>query len=133
MYYRGSHGILLVFDVTSQESFDNVRGWMQSIESNCDGKAVNKILIANKADLVNKRVVTMEQGQQLAKEFGISYLETSAKDNVNVTDAFMQLATVICARLRDEKDRVLGGSEVAATIAVDGGAEAASGAGGGCC
>ncbi|KAJ1673269.1 GTP-binding protein, partial [Spiromyces aspiralis] len=90
-YYRGSMGILLVYDVTDERSFNNIRNWISNVEQHAS-EGVNRILIGNKCDEVNKRVVTTEQGQMLAAEYGLKFLETSAKSNTNVDEAFFTLA-----------------------------------------
>merc|ERR1739841_129006 len=76
-YYRGAMGILLVFDLTDERSFNNVRTWHSNVEQHAsDG--VNKILIGNKCDWENdKKVVTQQQARELAEELGVPYLETS--------------------------------------------------------
>ncbi|CAG8640732.1 18435_t:CDS:2, partial [Racocetra persica] len=90
-YYRGAMGILLVYDVTDERSFNNIRNWFSNIEQHAS-EGVNKILIGNKCDWVEKKAITKEQGQQLADEFKIKFLETSAKANINVEEAFFTLA-----------------------------------------
>ncbi|CAG8604198.1 8138_t:CDS:2 [Cetraspora pellucida] len=90
-YYRGAMGILLVYDVTDERSFNKQHA----------SEGVNKILIGNKCDWVEKKAITKEQGQQLADEFKIKFLETSAKANINVEEAFFTLARDIKKRLID--------------------------------
>ncbi|KXN72065.1 ras-domain-containing protein [Conidiobolus coronatus NRRL 28638] len=99
-YYRGAMGILLVFDVTDERSFNNIRNWIRNIEQHAS-ENVNRILIGNKCDMTDKKVITTEQGQALAEEFGIKYVETSAKSNIGVDDAFFSLARDIKKRIID--------------------------------
>ncbi|CAG8813789.1 3948_t:CDS:2, partial [Gigaspora margarita] len=99
-YYRGAMGILLVYDVTDERSFNNIRNWFSNIEQHAS-EGVNKILIGNKCDWVEKKAITKEQGQALADEFKIKFLETSAKANINVEEAFFTLARDIKKRLID--------------------------------
>ncbi|KAI9495321.1 rab family GTPase [Zychaea mexicana] len=99
-YYRGAMGILLVYDVTDERSFGNVRNWFSNIEQHAS-EGVNKILIGNKCDMEEKRVITTEQGQALANELGIRFMETSAKANIGVEGAFFDLARDIKKRLID--------------------------------
>ncbi|SAM07979.1 hypothetical protein [Absidia glauca] len=99
-YYRGAMGILLVYDVTDERSFGNVRNWFSNIEQHAN-EGVNKILIGNKCDMEEKRVVTKEQGEALANELGIQFMETSAKANIGVEEAFFDLARDIKKRLID--------------------------------
>jgi len=101
-YYRGAMGILLVYDVTDERSFNNIRNWHSNIEQHA-AEGVNKILIGNKSDWSDKRVVTEEQGRQLAEELGIKFMETSAKVNDNVEEAFFLLARDVKTRLIDSQ------------------------------
>jgi len=101
-YYRGAMGILLVYDVTDQRSFDNIRTWHSNIEQHAS-EGVNKILIGNKSDWNDKRVVTEQQGRELAYELGVQFTETSAKANEGVEGAFFALARDIKARLIDSQ------------------------------
>lgn len=93
-YYRGAMGILLVYDVTDERSFQNIRTWFSNVEQHAS-EGVHKILIGNKCDWEEKRAVSTEQGQQLADELGIPFLEVSAKNNINIEKAFYNLASEI--------------------------------------
>lgn len=99
-YYRGAMGILLVFDVTDEKSFSNIRTWYSNVEQHAS-EGVSKILVGNKSDWDEKRVISVEQGQALADELGIRYVETSAKTNAQVEDAFFTLARDVKAHLID--------------------------------
>ena len=93
-------GIMLTYDVTDEQSFLNIRNWMKNIEEHAADN-VNKMLIGNKCDLIEKRVVEAERGQSLAKSYGIPFMETSAKNNINVEEAFFTIAREIKSRLID--------------------------------
>ena len=97
-YYRGAMGILLIYDVTNTKSWSNVRNWVRNIEGNAP-QTVNKILVGNKCDLASMRQVSTQQGEQLAREYGIKFFETSARSNLNVNDVFLTLATDVVERL----------------------------------
>merc|ERR1712167_341749 len=97
-YYRGAMGILLVYDVTDDKSFSNIRTWMRNIEQHANEQVV-KILLGNKCDMPDKKMVAYEKGSDLAKEFTIQFFETSAKTNVNVEEAF----TAIARAIKDKK------------------------------
>ena len=96
-YYRGAMGFMLVYDVTSEKSFENIRNWIGHIEENASAD-VEMMLLGNKCDLEESRVVTKERGQALAAKHGIKFFETSAKFGLNVEDVFLTLA-------RDIKDK----------------------------
>ncbi|XP_038684299.1 ras-related protein Rab-8B-like isoform X3 [Tripterygium wilfordii] len=75
-YYRGAMGILLVYDVTDESSFNNIRNWIRNIEQHASDN-VNKILVGNKADMdESRRAVPTSSGQALADEYGIKFFET---------------------------------------------------------
>eukprot|EP00944_MAST-04C_sp_MAST-4C-sp1_P002783 g2783.t1 len=99
-YFRGCHGMLLVYDVTNKQSFEKIEYWMKKIkektENTPSGTPPQVILVGNKADLENsvsgsQRVISHEQGLAAAKKYGIEFIETSAKTNKNVEKAFMLL------------------------------------------
>ena len=93
-------GILLVYDVTDEKSFGNIRNWIRNIEQHAT-ESVNKMLIGNKCDMIDKKAIETERGQQLADEYGIKFMETSAKNSINVDQAFISLAQDIKKRLID--------------------------------
>ncbi|KAF7154701.1 hypothetical protein RHSIM_Rhsim01G0224800 [Rhododendron simsii] len=104
-YYRGAMGILLVYDVTDESSFNNIRNWIRNIEQHASDN-VNKILVGNKADMdESKRAVPTSKGQALADEYGIQFFETSAKTNLNVEQVFFSIARDIKQRLADTDSR----------------------------
>ena len=97
-YYRGAHGIIVVYDVTDQASFSNVKQWLQEIDRYaCEN--VNKLLVGNKCDLTTKKVVDYNTAKEFADGLGIPFLETSAKNSTNVEDAFITMATEIQKRV----------------------------------
>lgn len=102
-YYRGAMGILLVYDVTDEGSFRNVRNWMQNIQQHASEK-VNKILVGNKSDMKDKRSVSYGSGEALAREYGIPFFETSAKTGSNVEEVFMCIAQSVLQRLKEEEE-----------------------------
>ncbi|KAF8111468.1 hypothetical protein N665_0074s0004 [Sinapis alba] len=93
-YYRGAHGIIIVYDVTDQESFNNVKQWLSEIDRYASDN-VNKLLVGNKCDLTENRAVPYETAKAFADEIGIPFMETSAKDATNVEQAFMAMSASI--------------------------------------
>jgi small GTP-binding protein len=110
-YYRGAHGILLVYDVTSTESFNQTGRWMRSIQENVTDPVV-VAFVGNKCDM--DRVVQTAEGEALAKEFGVEYYETSAKTGKNVEHTFMSVARAI---MNSQKDRVQKRTMTSVTLA----------------
>eukprot|EP01138_Halocafeteria_seosinensis_P010801 gb/GECG01011031.1/.p1 GENE.gb/GECG01011031.1/~~gb/GECG01011031.1/.p1 ORF type:complete len:203 (+),score=26.45 gb/GECG01011031.1/:1-609(+) len=100
-YYRGAHGIIIVYDITDRESFDNVKQWFNEIERYACAN-VNKLLVGNKCDLESKRQVDFEEAQAFADEHGIPFLETSAKDATNVEKSFVTMAEKIKDRMQHQ-------------------------------
>ncbi|KAK5869210.1 hypothetical protein PBY51_010158 [Eleginops maclovinus] len=100
-YYRGAHGIIIVYDVTEQESFNNVKQWLEEINRYaCEN--VSRLLVGNKSDLISKKVVDLSTGQDLASSLKIPFLETSAKSSDNVERAFLTMASEIHKRVATE-------------------------------
>ncbi|XP_053156706.1 ras-related protein Rab-8A isoform X1 [Hemicordylus capensis] len=97
-YYRGAMGIMLVYDITNEKSFENIRNWVRNIEEHASPD-VEKMILGNKCDMNHKRQVSREQGEKLAVSFGIKFMETSAKANINVENAFFTLARDIKAKM----------------------------------
>ena len=101
-YYRGAHGILLLYDVTDKDSFKNLSNWLIEIEKNAS-KNVLKVLIGNKCDLEDKRLVSYNQGKEFADTYGLKFIETSAKKNLNVNEAFETLGRELMNASSDKK------------------------------
>jgi len=97
-YYRGAHGIIVVYDVTDKVSFNNVKQWLGEIDRYAC-QSVNKLLVGNKADLVEKKVVEYNEAKEFADSLGISFLETSAKSAHNVEEAFLTMTRQIKERV----------------------------------
>ncbi|KAH7543646.1 hypothetical protein FEM48_Zijuj02G0206100 [Ziziphus jujuba var. spinosa] len=100
-YYRGAHGIIIVYDVTEMESFNNVKQWLNEIDRYAND-SVCKLLVGNKCDLVDSKVVDTQTGKAFADELGIPFLETSAKDSINVEQAFLTMAGEIKKKMGNQ-------------------------------
>ena len=97
VFFFFSKGILLVYDITSEKSFDSIRNWIRNIEEHASAD-VERMLIGNKCDMNEKRQVSKERGEKLAIEYGMKCMETSAKLNENIENAFFTLARDIKAK-----------------------------------
>ena len=93
-YFRGAHGILLLYDVTNRDSFKNLESWLIEIEKNAKEKVL-KILIGNKCDLTDDREIQSDEGKAFALRNGMEFMETSAKMNTNVSEAFETLGKLM--------------------------------------
>ena len=97
-YYRGAHGVIVVYDVTNRDSFNNVKNWMGEI-ARYASENVNRLLIGNKCDIDSKKAVSTEEGKELADSLGIPFMETSAKTSANVEQSFLRMAAEIKSRV----------------------------------
>jgi len=102
-YLAESGAGILVFDVSNRESFENIRNWYNEIIKSAPPD-IFLILAGNKTDLEEKRVVSHSEGEDLAKELGISYIETSAKKDQNINEAFKMLALQLIQRFMETED-----------------------------
>ena len=89
-YYKGAHGIILLYDITNKKTFDNVKNWMNQIKEEVTDK-VCIILVGNKIDAEEQRVVTTEEGEKMAQGFGLMFFECSAKNGENISIAFDEI------------------------------------------
>ncbi|MCP9260166.1 Ras-related protein Rab-10 [Dirofilaria immitis] len=97
-YYRGAMGIMLVYDITNAKSFDNIAKWLRNIDEHAS-EDVEKMLLGNKCDMAERRVVSRERGEKIANDHGIRFLETSAKANIQIDKAFYDLAEAILDKM----------------------------------
>ena len=96
-YYKGAHAILVVYDITEKDSFDHVKNWMADIDK-FGKEGVLRVLVGNKCDLEHLRKVSKEAGQELANKYGIKFLETSAKDTINIEELFTNTAKFLLSK-----------------------------------
>lgn len=88
-YYSNVDGILIIYDITNENTFDNVQYWLGEISKY--SSTTVKVLIGNKSDLDNKRMVDMKVAEEFAKRQNIPFFETSAKENVNIDTCFKKI------------------------------------------
>ena len=93
VYYRGTHGVIFVYDVTNADTFKSIKKWLHEIDQNCD--RVSRVLLGNKVDDHEKKVVPLEEAQQFADQIGIPLYETSAKEGKNVEEVFHAITQLL--------------------------------------
>ena len=96
-YYKGADGIVLIYDVTDDASYEKIRDWMEQILSNTKREDIGLVLLGNKCDM-EPRAVTEEQGNKMAEELKVSYFETSALTGQGINEAFNELTRDIMKR-----------------------------------
>mmetsp|Transcript_32499 Transcript_32499/g.77193 ORF Transcript_32499/g.77193 Transcript_32499/m.77193 type:complete len:208 (+) Transcript_32499:1-624(+) len=130
-YYRGAHGIIIVYDITDEDSYNNVKQWLNEIDRYASEK-VDKLLVGNKADLSDKRKVNAETAKEYAQTHDINFLETSAKEKLNVERSFMKIASQIMERMNAEGLHSAGGASTQKVQKLGAGTSI-GGKSGGCC
>lgn len=101
-YYKGSHGVILVYDVTDRESFNNIRNWMNETRKHA-GTNIVRVLVGNKCDLSESRKVTTKEGQEFAESEKMLFFETSAKARINIEETFMGLTKLMFEQLPESE------------------------------
>ena len=108
-YFKNAEGVLLTYDITNSESFDNLKEWISSIKKNMEGKDIfiPVIIIGNKIDMEESRETSKEDAEKFAKENNYKYFETSAKTGEGVDDAIRELVIQILkqnGQIDDQKE-----------------------------
>jgi len=98
-FYRGAHGVLLVYDICQKNSFIDVKSWIEQIIENADNDDIVMILCGNKCDNEKERKISKEEGENLAKNYGIPFFECSAKNNININEMFETMAQKIYTKV----------------------------------
>ena len=88
-YYKSAHAIIVLYDITDKNSFSHIKNWMIDIDKFAK-QGVLKVLVGNKTDLEDQRKIIKEEGESLAKKYGINFFEVSAKDNINIDQLFLE-------------------------------------------
>ncbi|KAI8143901.1 small GTPase superfamily [Fennellomyces sp. T-0311] len=94
-YYRGAQGVILVYDVSSRESFEALNTWWNEVNTYCSSPDVVKMIVGNKVDKESSRAVTTKEGAEMARKLQTLFIECSAKTNAGVQEAFEELVTKI--------------------------------------
>ncbi|CAL5388646.1 unnamed protein product [Camellia sinensis] len=115
-YYRGAVGAFLVYDITKRQTFDNVQRWLRELRDHADSNIVI-MMAGNKSDLNHLRAVSEQDGQVLAEKEGLSFLETSALEALNIDKAFQTILTEIYHII---SKKALAAQEAAAATAIPG-------------
>ena len=102
-YYKGAHGIILIYDVTEQKSFDNVKNWMAQIKEEVSER-VSIVLVGNKIDDEDNRKISTEQGESMAKDYEIMFFECSAKTGQNIDEIFNNLVKKVVENFSKSAD-----------------------------
>ena len=107
-YYKGTNGIILMYDITDKNSFEHIRNWMEQILQfeEKENKSIIKVLVGNNCH-DPARVVTEEDGQNLAKEYDMGFFEASPKTNQNVQEVFNYLVKEILFEKGVIKDEMM--------------------------
>ncbi len=111
-YYRGAHGVILVYDITDRQSFKDLDNWLLETDKHASEDIV-KVLVGNKNELESSRAVAYSEGKNYADSNGMEFFETSAKNNVNIEEAFFTVARKIKERVQkfEEKHQKNGDSD----------------------
>ena len=101
-YYKGANGIILIYDISTTQTFENVKVWINQIKEEANANVII-YLVGNKIDLPkDKRTVSEEEGQKLADEYKFLFKEASAKEGTNVNEIFQELVEKIDAETKPE-------------------------------
>jgi len=94
-YYRGAQGVILVYDVSSRDSFNDLQTWFNELDTYCSSKEVVRMIVGNKVDKESSREVSKQEGQEFARKLQTLFVECSAKTKLGVQQAFDELVQQI--------------------------------------
>jgi GTPase SAR1 family protein len=103
-YYKGSKGVLIVYDISNYNSFESVDRWINEFRMKSDENSAI-VLVGNKNDNEELRKVTIEEGEEKAKKYNLGFFETSAKDGKNVDEAFKCLFEKVVENYKKNKEK----------------------------
>ena len=109
-YYNGADGALLIFDVTNKESFKRINFWMNELNEKKKLNELGLLLIGNKIDLVNKRIIDKEEAENFAKNNNLSYYETSALKNININNIIIDIAKQCLNNIKRNDENIINNS-----------------------
>ncbi|XP_038057642.1 ras-related protein Rab-13-like isoform X2 [Patiria miniata] len=104
-YYRGAAGVMIVYDVTEETTLHGLTSWLEDVKKYAP-EDVDIIILGNKSDVVEQRVVSKEAGEEFAKNQGLKFFETSANDNTNIMEAFEEMAVLLASKITATRKRV---------------------------
>ena len=108
---KSAEGIILMYDITKQKSYDDITEWMDNVKQ-IKGTDFPMILIGNKSDLENQRIVSKEEGEELALKFNLKFFEISNKDGNNVNEAALEIISQIVDKKEKENNELIKDYEV---------------------
>ena len=109
-YYNGADGALLIFDVTSKLSFERINFWINELKEKKKLNELGLLLIGNKIDLVNKRIIDKEEAENFAKNNNLSYYETSALKNININNIIIDIAKQCLNNIKRNDENIINNS-----------------------
>ena len=101
-YIKNCYGLLVVYSIIDRQSFEEVEFWIEQIKNGYNLSEYPFMIIGNKCDLENKRVVNKEEGEKIAKKYNIHFYETSAKEGINVKECFNDLLNQVFEKYHNE-------------------------------
>ncbi|XP_033105811.1 ras-related protein Rab-27A-like [Anneissia japonica] len=104
-FFRDAMGFILIFDLTNEQSFLNIRNWMTQLQMHAYCESPDIVLCGNKADLEDQRIVSDEKAKEMAEKFGLPYFETSAKTGHNIAKAIECLLDNVMLRMERSVDK----------------------------
>ena len=102
--YKSAQGLILVYDITSIKSFENINKWIETIKN--ENNNVKLLLVGNKIDLNNQREVNFDKIKKFSKDYDINFIEISAKENINVENVFIKMGEMLSLNFSNDSDWV---------------------------